>query len=71
VRLVEDLAELVRAARCAETLDAVAAALEARGWHFHAFIGDDGYRLMCSWDTRDEDLQALVQDLREVLSASS
>jgi len=49
----------------------VAAELEARGWHFHAFIGDDGYRLMCSWDTRDEDLQALVQDLREVLSASS
>lgn len=42
----------------------VAAALEARGWHFHVFIGDDGYRLMCSWDTRDEDLQAFARDLR-------
>lgn len=47
----------------------VAAALTARGWHFHGFIGDDGYRLMCSWDTREEDLQALVHDLRTVLAA--
>lgn len=47
----------------------VAAALTARGWHFHGFIGDDGYRLMCSWDTREEDLQALVHDLRTALAA--
>lgn len=48
----------------------VAAALEARGWHFHAFIGDDGYRLMCSWDTREDDLQAFAHDLRAVLSTA-
>lgn len=47
----------------------VAAALEARGWHFHVFIGNDGYRLMCSWDTREEDLQAFARDLRAVLAA--
>jgi len=25
-----------------------------RGWHFHDFIGAQGCRLMCSWDTREE-----------------
>jgi threonine aldolase len=40
----------------------VVAALEARGWHFYRFIGDDGYRLMCSWDTRDEEIAAFLAD---------
>jgi len=43
---------------------AVAAAVQARGWHFYNFIGAHGYRLMCSWDTRDADLDAFVADLR-------
>jgi threonine aldolase len=41
----------------------VATALKARGWHFYNFIGAQGYRLMCSWDTRESDLQQLIADL--------
>jgi len=26
--------------------------MRARGWHFYPFIGEHGYRLMCSWSTR-------------------
>lgn len=44
---------------------AVAQAMFSRGWRFDPFIGDDGYRLMCSWDTRDTDITAFVVDLRE------
>ncbi|MGA2445292.1 MAG: low specificity L-threonine aldolase [Opitutaceae bacterium] len=43
---------------------AVAEALHARGWHFYNFIGAHGYRLMCSWDTRDADLDAFIADLK-------
>ncbi len=45
---------------------AVYAALEARGWHFYKFIGDDGYRLMCSWETADADVDAFLADARAV-----
>ena len=38
----------------------VYAALEARGWHFYRFVGQHGYRLMCSWDTRDEEVAAFL-----------
>ena len=41
-------------------------ALHKRGWHFYTFIGCEGARLMCSWDTREEDIAALVADVREV-----
>ena len=47
---------------------AAATALLARGWHFYPFIGDHGYRLMCSWDTRDEDLAAFIADLNAALN---
>jgi threonine aldolase len=40
------------------------AALEARGWHFYRFVGDNGYRLMCSWATRDADVAAFLADAR-------
>lgn len=40
----------------------VATALEARGWHFYRFVGENGYRLMCSWATRHEDVQAFLRD---------
>ena len=49
--------------------EAVFAGLEARGWHFYKFIGEDGYRLMCSWETRDEDVGAFLADARAVASA--
>jgi len=49
---------------------AVAAALQARGWHFYNFIGAHGYRLMCSWDTREADLAAFVADLKAACAAT-
>ena len=42
---------------------AVAGAMHARGWSFYNFIGANGYRLMCSWDTREADIDAFVADL--------
>ena len=39
---------------------AVVLALEARGWHFYKFIGEHGYRLMCSWATSDAEVQACL-----------
>jgi threonine aldolase len=41
-------------------------ALEARGWHFYKFIGEHGYRLMCSWATRAEDVAAFLADTRSI-----
>jgi threonine aldolase len=43
---------------------AVYAALESRGWHFYKFVGEDGYRLMCSWETQDADVAAFLADAR-------
>jgi len=42
-------------------------ALRARGWRFYTFIGNGGCRLMCSWDTRPEDVDSLLSDLRQEL----
>ncbi|MBL9193283.1 MAG: low specificity L-threonine aldolase [Opitutaceae bacterium] len=47
----------------------VAQAMSSRGWHFYNFIGAHGYRLMCSWDTRPEDIDSFIADLRAALSA--
>ena len=38
--------------------------LEARGWHFYRFVGEHGYRLMCSWDTQDSEVAAFLADAR-------
>jgi threonine aldolase len=35
-----------------------------RGWLFYNFIGKGGCRLMCSWDTTEADVDALVADLK-------
>ncbi|MGD0173968.1 MAG: low specificity L-threonine aldolase [Anaerolineales bacterium] len=42
--------------------------LHEKGWHFYNFIGEDGVRLMCSWDTREEDIRAFVADIKKDLS---
>lgn len=47
-----------------ELAPATVHALEARGWHFYRFIGERGYRLMCSWQTQDAEITALLADLR-------
>ena len=41
--------------------------LWSKGWLFYTFIGAGGCRFMCSWDTRPEDVDALVNDLRALL----
>lgn len=46
---------------------AVFAALAARGWHFYRFIGNHGYRLMCSWDTTVQDVAAFAADVQSVM----
>lgn len=38
------------------------AALEAKGWHFYRFVGEHGYRLMCSWATTETDVAAFLAD---------
>lgn len=42
-------------------------ALRNRGWHFYTFIGSGGARFMCSWETSDADIAALVKDIRELV----
>jgi threonine aldolase len=42
----------------------VAAALEARGWAFYKFVGEHGYRFMCSWATQPAEVGALLADAR-------
>ena len=41
--------------------------LRERGWQFYEFIADGGARLMCSWDTKDEEIQAITDDVRELM----
>jgi threonine aldolase len=41
--------------------------LHAKGWHFYTFIGSDGVRLMCSWDTREEAIHALTAAIKASL----
>lgn len=47
---------------------AIAAALESRGWRFYKFVGERGYRLMCSWATQDADITAFLADARAALA---
>lgn len=45
--------------------DAVVEGLHGRGWHFYTRIGGwDDSRLMCSWDTTAEDVDAFIADLQ-------
>lgn len=41
-------------------------ALREKGWHLYTFIGEGGARFMCSWDTTEEDISAIVNDIREI-----
>ncbi|MBI1387185.1 MAG: threonine aldolase [bacterium] len=42
--------------------------LRERGWYFYTFIGTNGCRLMCSWDTTEEDVDHLASDIKAVLN---
>jgi threonine aldolase len=39
--------------------------LHGRGWHFYDFIGWGGARIMCSWDTTEDDVRSFARDLAE------
>lgn len=52
-----------------ELPEAVIAALHDRGWHFYTFIGAGGVRFMCSWNTTRDRINALVADLRRLMTA--
>jgi threonine aldolase len=41
------------------------------GWIFYNFIGEDGCRLMCSWDTTPEDVDQFLGDIKKTLAAES
>ena len=44
-------------------------AMHERGWHFYTHVGTEGEaRLMCSWDTTPEDVDAFASDLQQVLA---
>ena len=45
---------------------ALNAALHRRGWHFYTLYGDRDARLMCAWDTTEEDVDAFAADIREL-----
>ena len=40
-------------------------ALWDKGWMFYNFIGEGGCRLMCTWDTAEEDVLQFAKDLGE------
>ncbi len=41
--------------------------LYRRGWKFYTFIGSEGARLMCAWNTTPEAIDVLVRDIREAI----
>ena len=41
--------------------------LRQRGWRFYTFIGQGGCRLMCAWDTTEEDVDNFSKDLESLL----
>lgn len=45
--------------------------MHARGWSFYDFIGDGGARLMCSWDTTEESVNAFLADIKALASQPS
>jgi threonine aldolase len=47
---------------------AVVQGLHERGWRFHQMHGAEEYRLMCSWDTTPEDVDAFAKDLKQLLA---
>jgi threonine aldolase len=45
--------------------------LHEMGWRFYTFIGEGGVRLMCSWDTTDEDIHEFIRDITALAERSS
>ncbi len=47
--------------------DNLAAGLRARGWLIYNFIGGNVIRFMCSWQTTEADINALMADVADIL----
>ena len=45
------------------------ASLQAKGWHFYSFIAAGGSRFMCSWETTEADVDALLADVNALAAA--
>lgn len=42
-------------------------AMHDKDWFYHIVMGETGARLLCSWDTRQEDIDSFIADLKEVV----
>lgn len=51
--------------------EAVQQGLRRRNWQFYTFIGVGGIRLMCSWQTTIERIDALVKDIEAEMERAS
>jgi threonine aldolase len=67
---IEILAPTQANAVFARIPSAVEQGLRERGWHFYTFIGSGGARFMCSWETAEEDIAALLSDVHQLASGS-
>lgn len=48
----------------------IADALREEGWHFYDFIGAGGSRLMCSWSTTDDEINAFTNAVERQLPST-
>lgn len=49
--------------------DRLIAGMMYRGWKFVHFVAAGGCRIMCSWDTTTEDVDAFVADMKELVNS--
>ena len=54
----------------AELPQAVITGLRERGWKFYTFIGAGGCRLMCAWDTTEQDVDDFAADVKTLLAGT-
>jgi threonine aldolase len=45
----------------------IAEGLKDLGWKFYTFIGAGGARLLCSWETSEEEIESIVTDISELV----
>lgn len=52
--------------------DPIVTRLYERGWRFYTDVGPGGgSRLMCSWDTTEDDVNRFVEDVRTIVSSNA
>ena len=51
----------------AEVPEQVIQSLWDRGWMFYTFVGKIGCRLMCAWDTTEQEIDQFVSDIQDLL----